>query len=173
MMQANVERDSSVTDFNLGRQGTAATAPRTASATMALLAQTRKSYGMLVRRCAAQFSKMLSFHFRLWQAILPDDTYVGAFIPRQTEHSSEASSALWDRLFSRTPLSDTGHPTPQLRVALPISKEALSGFFDAAIEVNPEEEFDRQAMISLLQLTAPAIQDYPIGIRLMLKRVWS
>lgn len=175
MMQANVERDSSVTDFNLGRQGSSATAPRTASATMALLAQTRKSYGMLVRRCASQFSRLLSFDFRLWQAILPDDTYVGAFEPQQviTADTPEASSGLWDRLFSRTPLSDTGRPAATPKVALPISKEALSGFFDARIEVNPEEEFDRQVMLSLVQLTAPAIQDYPIGTRLMLKRVWA
>jgi hypothetical protein len=39
--------------------------------------------------------------------------------------------------------------------------------------VNPEEQFDRQVMLQLLQLTAPALVSYPLGTRLMLKRLWT
>ena len=90
-----------------------------------------------------------------------------------TYSMSEKPKNLWDRLFSSKPLTDTGRPAPQRRVALPISKENISGFFDVKIEVNPEEQFDRQALLNLFQITAPAIQDYPIGTRLMLKRIWG
>jgi len=175
LAQANVERDSNVTDFNLGRQGQGSNAPRTASATLALLAQTRKTYGMLVRLAAKQFSSLLAFKFRLWQEILPDDTYVSIFDPVDivAQRSEEEPRNLWDRLFSNKPLTDTGRPSAQRRVALPISKEHISGFFDVKIEVNPEEQFDRQAILNLYQITAPAIQDYPIGIRLMQKRIWG
>lgn len=192
MMQANVERDSGVTDFNLGRQSSAANAPRTASATMALLQQSRKSYGMLVRHAATQFSHLLSFHFRLWQAILPDDTYASIFpanlapshntapigdnstsVALQTSQESPESSALWDRIFTKKSLSDTGRAAPDTYVALPISKDNLSGFFDIKIEVNPEQQFDQQVLMQLFQITAPALQDFPVGSRLMLKRIWS
>lgn len=177
LIQANVERDSNVTDFNLGRQGQGATAPRTASATLALLAQTRKTYGMLVRLAAKQFSSMLAFKFRLWQEILPDDTYVSMFDPvdvvSQSSSETDQSRNLWDRLFANKPLSDTGRPAVPRQVALPISRENISGFFDVKIEVNPEEQFDRQAVLNLFQITAPAIQDYPVGTRLMLKRIWG
>lgn len=179
MMQAAVERDSRVTDFNLGRQGQASNAPRTASATMALLAEARKTYGSLVRRSALQFSALLSFHFRLWQEILPDDTYAqirqydsSVNLPAQSGEQT-GSSSLWDRLFAPKPQADTGRPLPEMRTALPISKEQLSGFYDVRIDVNPEEQFDRQVLLSLFQVTAPAVQDYPMGTRLMLKQLWT
>lgn len=182
MMQANVERDSNVTDFNLGRQGGGATAPRTASATMALLAQSRKSFGVLVRRSAVQFSRMLTFHFRLWQEIIPDDTYVSIFDPNEgptdqvvanRDQYTEESPNLWDRLFNKQVLTDNGRVPDKRRVALPISKEQLSGFFDAKIEVNPEQQFDQQVMSTLYQLTAPSLQLYPVGQRLLLQRIWG
>jgi hypothetical protein len=167
MMQANVERDSHVTDFNLGRQGQGATVPRTASATMALLAQSRKSFGKLVRDAAHQFGEILTFHFRLWQEILPDDTYAG--ISRQAQAQG---SALWDRLFAN-PSTNAPIVPPEPRLAAPISREQISGFFDVTIDVNPEEQFDQQVLTALFQLTAPALMDYPMGMRTMLKRIWA
>jgi len=172
LMQANVERDTQVTDFNLGRQGQSSTAPRTAAATLALLGESRKSYGMLVRGAAHQFGQLLSFSFRLWQDILPDDTYVNVGEPTSGVEAAEPSSQVWDRLFARQEAAASRSTPPRL-VALPISREALSGFYDIRIEVNPEEQFDRQVVLSLTQLTAPAIQDYPLGMRLMLKRLWT
>ena len=170
LAQANIERDSRVTDFNLGRQGQASNAPRTAAATMAILGESRKSYGMLVRGGSRQLSKVLSFDFRLWQDILPDDTYVPIF---DQKLSGGEFSTIWDRLFQEQPLTDAGRAVQPRRTALPIAKEHLSGFFDARIEVNPEEQFDRQVMMSLFQMTAPTIAEYPIGQRLMLKRIWA
>jgi hypothetical protein len=173
MMQAAVERDSRVTDFNLGRQGQGSNAPRTASATMALLAEARKTYGSLVRRSALQFSSLLSFHFRLWQEILPDDTYAQIAPYTQALSPEGESSSLWDRLFAPRPATDTGRPLPEMRTAMPISREKLSGFYDVKIDVNPEEQFDRQVLLSLYQVTAPAVQDYPMGTRMMLKQLWT
>lgn len=183
LMQASIERDTQVTDFNLGRQATSSNAPRTASATMALLAETRKTYGNLIRHAARQFSSLLAFHFRLWQSILPEDTYAQIFpaaLPtrpaRQTTstppRTSSTSSSLWDRLFN-TGASDTSQPVPPTLLALPISKEALSGIYDVHILVNPEEQFDRQVIMQLFQVTAPALQTYPLGMRMMLKRIWQ
>mgnify|MGYP001563935712 CR=1 FL=1 len=173
MMQAAIERDSRVTDFNLGRQGQSSNAPRTASATMALLAESRKTYGSLTRRTALQFAALLSFHFRLWQEILPDDTYAQIAPYVATATSTEESSALWDRLFAPKPATDTGRPLPEMRTAISISREQLSGFYDVRIDVNPEEQFDRQVLMSLFQITAPAVQDYPLGMRMMLKQLWT
>lgn len=171
LAQANVERDSQVSDMTLGRSSDRPNMPRTAAATMAILGEARKSYGSLVRHAALQFGEMLTFHFKLWQEILPDDTYVQVF--EAGTMPSEESSTMWDRLFSREPLSETGRPSKEKYVALPIGRDNLSGFFDATIEVNPEEQFDRQVMLSLFQTTAPVIQEYPLGVRLMLKRMWA
>ncbi len=177
MAQANVERDSQVSDLSLGRSSDRPNMPRTAAATMAILGEARKSYGSLVRHSALQFGEILTFHFKLWQEILPDDTYVQAFEPvekgQEGPTPSEQSSTMWDRLFARQPLSETGRPAQQQYVALPIGRDNLSGFFDATVEVNPEEQFDRQALVSLFQTTAPAIAEYPVGIRIMLKRMWA
>jgi len=60
-----------------------------------------------------------------------------------------------------------------MHTAMPISREQLSGFYDVKIDVNPEEQFDRQVLTSLFQITAPAVQDYPIGLRIMLKQLWT
>ena len=175
MMQAHVERDARVTDFNLGRQGQGANTPRTASATMALLGEQRKAYGSHVRKAALQFGDLITFHFRLWQEILPDETYVGMHpnIPTFTSQSALLEGSLWDRLFAPKPMTDTGRPLPEQQTAIPISREAISGFYDIRLDVNPEEQFDRQALLSLYQLTAPAVQEYPLGSRTMLKRLWS
>lgn len=170
LMQANVERDSHVTDFSLGRQGQAANAPRTASATMALLGESRKSFGKMVRDAAAQFSALLSFHFRLWQEILPDDTYAQI---QSVSVGAQETSTLWDRLFAGEPATEMGKPLPELRAAIPISRETISGFYDVTIDVNPDAQFDQQVMMGLFQLTAPALADYPLGMRTMLKRVWA
>lgn len=175
MAQANVERDSQVSDLSLGRSSDRPNMPRTAAATMAILGEARKSYGSLVRHAALQFGSMLTFFFKLWQEILPDDTYVQAFeteAPQQGSGPGE-SSTMWDRLFAREPLSETGRPSKTTHVALALGRDDLSGFFDATIEVNPEEQFDRQVLVSLYQTTAPAIADYPVGIRIMLKRMWA
>lgn len=175
LMQANVERDSHVTDFSLGRQGQATNAPRTASATMALLGESRKSFGKMVRDAAAQFSALLSFHFRLWQEILPDDTYaqIQPMAGGGPPTAPQEASTLWDRLFAGTPTTDVGRPLPDMRAAVPISREMISGFYDVTIDVNPEAQFDQQVIMGLFQLTAPALADYPMGMREMLKRVWA
>jgi hypothetical protein len=140
---------------------------------MALLAETRKTYGSLVRRAAVQFSALLSFHFRLWQEILPDNTYAQIAPYTQALAPEGESSSLWDRLFAPRPATDTGRPLPEMRTALPISRENLSGFYDVRIDVNPEEQFDRQVLMSLFQVTAPAVQEYPMGTRMMLKQLWT
>ncbi len=176
LAQANVERDSQVSDLTLGRSSDRPNAPRTAAATMAILGEARKSYGSLVRHAALQFGAMLSFHFKLWQEILPDDTHVQIFESKgaiEPSLPSDEASTLWDRLFAREPLSETGRPQKEQYVALPIGRDNLSGFFDATVEVNPEEQFDRQVMVSLFQMTSPALQEYPLGVRLMLKRMWA
>jgi hypothetical protein len=177
LAQANVERDSQVNDATLGRSSDRPNSPRTATAFMAILGEARKSWGNTVRHTALQFGEMLTFGFKLWQEILPDDTHVQVFsradIVAGDVTPSEQASAMWDRLFASEPLSDTGHAKSEQQVAFPISRENLSGFFDATIEVNPDEQFDRQVMTSLFQTTAPALTLYPVGTRLMLKRMWS
>ncbi len=167
MMQAHVERDSQVTDFHLRGQNPAG--QKTATQTMAFLAESKKTYGSMVRKAALQFSALLSFHFRLWQEILPDDTYA-QIKPYGAEGES---STLWDRLFAPQPATDTGRPLREMHTAMPISREKLSGFYDVQIDVNPEEQFDRQVLLSLFQVTAPAVQDYPLGTRTMLKQLWT
>lgn len=166
LMQASVERDTQVVDFQLRGQGQSL--PRTASATASVLGEIRKTYSDHVRAAAHQFASILSFHFRLWQEILPDDTYA-----RVGGRASYETSSLWDRLFAPPSEAPTGLPLPPQRSAYPISKEHISGLYDIKIDVNPEEQFDRQVIVSLYQTTAPAIQDYPIGARLMLKRLWT
>ncbi len=167
---ASIERDTNVSDYNLGRnQDKPGRTPATTA--LAVLGEARKSYAQLVSHVAEQASDLLTFAFRLWQEIIPDDTYVQMFDPEPS--AEDAKMNLWDRLFAPAPLTETGQaPRPQ-RVALPISKEQLSGCFDAHIEVNPNEQFDRQVAMSLFQLTSPAIPDYPLGTRLMLKRLWG
>jgi hypothetical protein len=172
--QAQVERDSNVTDFSLGRQAAGKNAPRTASGTAQLLAETRRSYSMLIRKATKQFENMLSFKFRLWQSILPDGAMVQIFDPEDKRASEEEPKNLWDRLFSKEALSATGAPAGDRFVARRIRRQQISGMFDAKITVNPEASFDRQVLSSLFQVTAPVIQeDYPIGLRIMLKRLWS
>ena len=177
MMQANVERDTSVTDFHL--RGQNPSGQKTATQTMAFLAESKKTYGAMVRKAALQFSALLSFHFRLWQEILPDDTYAQIALHEpslstvSTESGSEETSTLWDKLFAPKLAADTGRPLAELRTAIPISRENLSGFYDVMIDVNPEEQFDRQVLTSLFQITAPAVQDYPLGLRSMLKQMWT
>lgn len=176
LMQANVERDSHVTDFSLGRQGQATNAPRTLGATMALLGESRKSFSKMVRDGAAQFSRILSFSFRLWQEILPDDTYVtlrSGQEPQAAASDQEAPITLWDQLFARQAITATGQPVSRSKKAVPISKDALSGFYDITIDVNPDVQFDQQVLMSLFQITAPALADYPLGMRSMLKRLWT
>ena len=173
MMQANVERDSQVTDFHLRGQNPAG--QKTATQTMAFLAESKKTYGSMVRKAALQFSALLSFHFRLWQEILPDDTYaqIKQYDSVSPSASEGESSMLWDRLFAPKPSTDTGRPLLEMRTAMPISREKLSGFYDVRIDVNPEEQFDRQVLTSLFQITAPAVQEYPLGQRIMLKQMWT
>jgi hypothetical protein len=166
LMQSNVERDAQVVDFQLRGQGQSL--PRTASATLSVLGEIRKTYSDHVRASARQFANILSFHFRLWQEILPDDTYA-----RVGSSASYETSSLWDRLFAPTEETPSGRPLAPQRRALPISKEHISGLYDIKIDVNPEEQFDRQVLLTLYQATAPAVQDYPIGGRLMLKRLWT
>jgi hypothetical protein len=170
MIRAHAERDMSTSDFNMGRSSSQPNMPRTAGATFAILGESKKSYSMLVKHQSVQFEHLLSFYFRLWQSILPDNTYVGIFQPsRQTQ----PDETIFDRLFSESSLDASGKPKAPTYVALPISADNLSGYFDARLSVNPEEQFDRQVMLQLFQLTAPLIADYPLGTRTMLKRLWG
>ena len=105
LMQANVERDAQVVDFQLRGQGQSL--PRTASATLSVLGEIRKTYSDHVRASARQFAHILSFHFRLWQEILPDDTYA-----RIGTSSASETSSLWDRLFAPPLEAPTGRPLP-------------------------------------------------------------
>lgn len=177
LAMSNIERDTNVTDFNLGRQPDRPNAPRTASATLAILGESRKSYSMLVRHNANQFADLLTFAFRLWQEILPPNTYAQVGEPNFAQGvdlvelpGEEPAASLFSRLFEDTPRLATGNPR---LLAIPIAKEQLSGFFDVTLEVNPEEAFDRQVMLSLFQLAAPFIQAYPLGSQKMLKRIWG
>jgi hypothetical protein len=140
---------------------------------MALLGESRKSFGKLVRDAANQFAAALSFHFRLWQEILPDDTYVDLRIaPPETTPRTESSN-LWDRLFTPQEINGVGQPVQNQKRAVPISREHISGFYDVTIDVNPDAQFDQQVLMSLYQITAPAIAEYPLGARSMLKRLWA
>jgi hypothetical protein len=170
MIRAHTERDSSTSDFNMGRNSSQPNAPRTATMGMALLGESKKSYTMLVKHQSVQFEHLLNFYFRLWQSIIPDNTHVQIFQPNRP---SQPEETIFDRLFSESSLDQAGKPKPQAYVALPISADNLSGYFDASLFVNPEAQFDRQVMLQLFQLTAPLIQDYPLGTRTMLKRLWG
>ena len=173
MTQAHIERDSQVVDFQLRGQGQSL--PRTASATLEVLGEIRKTYAFLVRGCAKQFSNLLAFDFRLWQEILPDDTYaqIAPAVSPFAQASSPETSTLWDRLFAHPLPGASVRQAGELLTALPISLESLSGFYDVTIDVNPEEQVERQILLSLYQVTAPAIQEYPLGHREMLKRLWT
>ena len=172
-VNAHIERDAQVVDFQLRGQGQSL--PRTASATTQVLGEIRKTYAFLVRGSAKQFTNMLAFHFRLWQEILPDDTYaqVSPAASSFAQASSSETSMLWNRLFAPPLPGSSVRQVEELHTALPISRESLSGFYDVAIDVNPEEQVERQIFLSLYQVTAPAIQDYPLGHREMLKRLWT
>jgi hypothetical protein len=170
MIRAHVERDMSTSDFNMGRSSSQPNMPRTAGATFAILGESKKSYSMLVRHQSQQFEGLIGFFFRLWQSILPDNTYVSIFKPQQEPIEGET---IFDRLFTETSFNSAGKVQQPTRVALPISADHLSGFFDVKMSVNPEEQFEQQTMVQLYQLTAPVIQDYPLGTRTMLKRLWG
>lgn len=170
MIRAHIERDTSVSDFNLGRSSSQPNTSRTATMGIAILGEARKSYSMLMRHQSVQFENLLNFYFRLWQSIIPDNTHVQIFQPAREQQPGET---IFDRLFSQSSMDAAGKPRSPDYVALPISSDNLSGFFDAKLSVNPEEQFDRQVMLQLFQLTAPLIQDYPLGTRTMLKRLWG
>ena len=161
---ANAERDDAVTDFNLGRQPDRANAPRTASATMALLGESRKAFGTAGRHIAGQAQHLLSFYFRLWQEVLPP-TFRAPVQPMEDLPDSETRDML-SRLFQ-------GDLEGRM-VATSLSREQLSGIFDAEMQVNPEAAFDKQVLISLAQMISPAIQPtYAMGQRELLKRIWE
>ena len=73
-----------------------------------------------------------------------------------------------DRLF--TDASQPDEPS----VAVEITKEHLSGLFDAKLQVNPDATFDRQLLLTLGQQILPILQQmYPLGMQRFLKRVWE
>lgn len=160
---SNVERDTAVTDFQSGRQSDRPNAPRTASATLALLQESRKSFSMLARHVAVQYQHMLTFYFRLWQEILPARITAPLRLAGEIENQ-ETQDAI-TRLF--------GGDATNRAVAVTLSKEQLSGIFDAELDIDPEAQFDRQILVSLAQLILPAIAQYPVGQRELLKRTWE
>jgi hypothetical protein len=162
---SNVERDTSVTDFNLGRQSDRPNAPRTASATLALLGESRKAFGMHARHVARQYQRMLTFYFRMWQDILPQRFTAPLQPADDRENVSDNTRDILSRLFD----GEIGGRN----VAVTLSREQLSGIFDAALDINPEAQFDRQVLLSLAQLLLPVTQNYALGQRELMKRVWE
>jgi hypothetical protein len=163
MALANIERDSSVTDFNQGRQPDRPNVPRTASATMALLQESRKAFGAMARHAAIQFQRLLSFYFRTWQAVLPE-TFVAPVLSAQRVENPERRDAL-ARLF--------GGDLTGRYVARRVNLTELSGLYDAKLEISPEATFDRQVLVALAQMILPELQDYPAGKRELLMRIWK
>ena len=77
-------------------------------------------------------------------------------------------AAVINRLFT-----DATHPE-EPSVAVEITKEHLSGLFDAKLQVNPDATFDRQLLLNLGQQMLPILQQmYPLGVQRFLKRVWA
>jgi hypothetical protein len=128
---------------------------------LALLQESRKSFGMLVSHVAKQFEQLLSFHFRLWQSIAPSTMHAQVRTPEEIDDAP----TIFVRLF--------GYDLQASELAVPVSKESISGFFDVRMDINPEAPFERQMLLNLLQLTAPFIQEFPLGQRELLKRVWD
>lgn len=180
LAHANVERDMHTDDSQLGRRPERR--ERTATAALATMQEAKKSFSMLVRHSAEQFGDILTFAFSLWQHVIPDGTYAQIYdasasnpdtdvVAERTPDADVVSA--WDRLFQSDETFPAGRPPEPRYVAKPTSKSDISGLFDVTIEVNPELQFDRQVMMQLFQLTAPALQNYPLGTRLMLKRLWA
>ena len=62
----------------------------------------------------------------------------------------------------------------QPSVAVEITREHLSGLFDAKLQVNPDATFDRQLLLNLSQQMMPILQGlYPLGLQRLLKRIWE
>lgn len=163
MAFSNIERDTAVTDFNLGRQSDRPNAPRTASATMALLQESRRTFGMIARHAAGQFGDLLTFYNRLWQEILPP-----AFIAplrRVSDIQEDDTRDLFGRLF--------GGDVTNRHVAMHVVRQQLQGMFDAEVDINPEAPYERQTLLSLAQLIMPSTANYAMGQRELLKRVWE
>lgn len=163
MAFSNIERDTSVTDANLGRQSDRPNAPRTASATLAYLQESRKTFGGLARHAANQFGDLLTFYNRLWQEILPP-AFV-APLRRVADIEEDDTRDLFGRLF--------GGDVRNRFVAMRVVRQQLSGIFDAELDINPEAPYERQTLISLAQLIMPSTANYAMGQRELLRRVWE
>lgn len=76
------------------------------------------------------------------------------------------------------PLADVAdylrEPQAERLLAQPVTKEDLAGTFLVQMHVNPDLPFDRQMLTQLGQMLVPMLQPlYPIGARLLMKRVWE
>lgn len=159
----NVEKDTSVTDFSLGRQSDRPNAPRTATATLSLLQEGRKTFSMLSKHAANQFAHLLTFYQRLWQEVMPN-RFRAPTLPISQMENPESQDIL-QRLFG-------GH-TETRTIAETLTREQLSGLFDAEVEINPEAPYERQTLTYLAQLILPSTANYARGQRELLRRVWE
>ena len=170
LQQSQIERDSSVGDFQSGRTPDRPNAPRTASATLALLQESRRAFAFQTQHLAAQFETALSFHFQIWQRVLPPDIRVPlselARPPQDGSAPDVSALNLADRLLA-----------PQgsgLSLASSISKDQISGIYDVRLQIRPDAASDQEALFQVSQVLGPILQtSYPMGLREIWDRMFS
>ena len=65
-------------------------------------------------------------------------------------------------------------PSQDLVLAQGVQKEDLAGTFSVHLRVNPDLPWDRSVQLQLAQFIFPYLaQRYPIGARLLLKKLWE
>lgn len=69
---------------------------------------------------------------------------------------------------------DLLNPEEAFLIAKDVSRDDLQGTFLVKLKVNPDLPFDRQVLTQLGQTLYPVLaQKYPLGARLLLKRIWE
>jgi len=65
-------------------------------------------------------------------------------------------------------------PETERLLGVEVSPEELAGTFSVQLKVNPDLPYDRQILVQLGTQLMPILQPvYPIGARLLMKRIWE
>lgn len=194
---SEIEADMGVSDFALGRSPDRPNAPRTASATMAILQEGKQNWGVLVHHVKNQLQAPLNFHFQLQQDnmqpgmqakigkvkrtfALPaaqQEMSGGMFGPETSEPSDRitgddvmgtAKMNLAERVLGPAK-ADDGQVIAEV-----ITKDEISGTFDVSLDVDPNGMYDRQVLTTFAEQLGPVLQQvYPLGFRNLIARIWE
>jgi len=150
MVQAFVERDGGITDFNLGRQSAAQGAPKTARATLALMGQSNIAFGRQVAMHTSPMVEALDAVHALNKRYAPEDI-VFDVLNEDMKSYKEAR----------------------------ISRRSMEQELNFEIELNPNRSAEQQKYTSAFQFTLQALttaMQAPVlmePVRKLLKQVYS